>query len=343
MADEYANDKTGRRGPRWWLWAAAVAAGLALAALLSPLVNPSPDKPAAAVVPLPPPTPQATNPPAAPQAINLTPRVVTPPAPRLTPPPSPPQARSQPSAASIATLPPWQRYAMPAPPADGRPRIAIIIDDVGMDRAHTQRAIALKGPVTLAFLAFAPDLANQTEAARADGHELLLHVPMEPVNPTAGMGANALTTEQTDDEVLRRLRWDLDRFPDYVGINNQMGSKFTSEAEPMRVVMGELRARGLLFVDSRTIATTVGAQAARDAGVPFAARDVFLDDESASADVPARLKQLEDLARRKGTAIAIGHPRDTTFAALQRWLPTLPAKGIVLVPVSAIVKQRGGG
>ena len=336
MADEYANDKTGRRGPRWWLWAAAVAAGLALAALLSPLVNPSPDKPAAAVVPLPPPAPQATN---------LTPRVLTPSAPpatapHLTPPPAPARPKPQPSAAA---LPPWQRYAMPAPPADGRPRIAVIIDDVGMDRAHTQRAIALKGPVTLAFLAFAPNLANQTEAARADGHELLLHVPMEPVNPTAGMGANALTTEQTDDEVLRRLRWDLDRFPDYVGINNQMGSKFTSEAGPMRVVMGELKARGLLFVDSRTIATTVGAQAARDAGVPFAARDVFLDDADASADVPARLKQLEDLARRKGTAIAIGHPRDTTLAALQRWLPTLPTKGIVLVPVSAIVKQRGGG
>lgn len=336
---EYANDKTGRSGPRWWVWAAAVAAGLALAALLSPLVNPTPDKPTAAVVPLPPPAPQATN---------LTPSVLTPPAPpavapHLTRPPPPARAQPQPNAAALAALPPWQRYAMPAPPADGRPRIAVIIDDVGMDRAHTQRAIALKGPVTLAFLAFAPDLANQTEAARADGHELLLHVPMEAMNATAGMGANALTTEQTDDEVLRRLRWDLDRFPDYVGINNQMGSKFTSEAGPMRIVMGELKARGLLFVDSRTIATTVGAQAAQEAGVPFAARDVFLDDDGASADVPARLKQLEDLARRKGTAIAIGHPRDTTLAALQRWLPTLPAKGIVLVPVSAIVKQRDGG
>lgn len=336
---EYSRDETARRRPRWWLWAAAVAAGLALAALLSPLVNPTPDKPAAAVVPLPPPAPQATN---------LTPPVLTPPAPPATAPhltPPPPQARPkpQPSAAALAALPSWQRYAMPAPPEDGRPRIAIIIDDVGMDRTHTGRAIALKGPVTLAFLAFAPDLAKQTAAARANGHELLLHVPMEAMNATAGMGANALTTEQPDDEVLRRLRWDLDRFSDYVGINNQMGSKFTSEAGPMRIVMGELKARGLLFVDSRTIATTVGARAARDAGVPFAARDVFLDDAGASPDVSARLKQLEELARRKGTAIAIGHPHDTTLAAIQRWLPTLPAKGIVLVPVSAIVKQRDGG
>jgi polysaccharide deacetylase 2 family uncharacterized protein YibQ len=139
---------------------------------------------------------------------------------------------------------------------------------------------------------------------------------------------------------MRRLRWDLMRFDGYVGINNHMGSKFTSDAHSMAPVIQELKSRGLLFVDSRTAPSTTGAHLARDLGVPFATRDVFLDNDMSASGVEARLAETEVIARRRGSVVAIGHPHDATLAALAAWIAAAPRKGLVLVPVSAIVRER---
>ena len=168
----------------------------------------------------------------------------------------------------------------------------------------------------------------------------MVHVPMEPMSRGEDMGPYGLAVGLSHDELLRRLRWDLGRFDGYVGINNHMGSRFTSDAASMDAVMAELKARGLLFIDSRTIATTLGAETAERAGVPNASRDVFLDNERDATAVGERLAVLEARARRQGSAIAIGHPHDGTLAELALWLDTLAAKGLVLVPVSAIVRER---
>jgi polysaccharide deacetylase 2 family uncharacterized protein YibQ len=236
--------------------------------------------------------------------------------------------------------PAWERYALPALPADGRPRIAIVVDDLGVDRPRTERTIALPAPLTLSFLAYAGDVARQVEAARRHGHELLVHVPMESVNGQ-DMGPNGLSTALTRDELLRRLRWDLTRFDGYVGINNHMGSRFTSDSRSMAPVIAELKARGLLFLDSRTTAATVGFSLARAEGVPTAARDVFLDNEASGPAIARQLREVEAVARRRGSAIAIGHPHDATLAALAPWLAGLAKRDLVLVPVSAIVRERG--
>jgi uncharacterized protein len=119
-----------------------------------------------------------------------------------------------------------------------------------------------------------------------------------------------------------------------------MGSRFTSDVQGMTAVMEELKVRGLLFIDSRTIASTVAAERAQRLGVPNASRDVFLDNERDATAVAERLAVLEARARRQGSAIAIGHPHDGTLAELTLWLDTLASKGLVLVPVSAIVKER---
>ena len=119
-----------------------------------------------------------------------------------------------------------------------------------------------------------------------------------------------------------------------------MGSRFTSDAPSMIAVMQELKGRGLLFIDSRPIASTVAAESAQRVGVPNASRDVFLDNESDATAVAERLAVLEATARRHGSAIAIGHPHDGTLAELTQWLDTLATKGLALVPVSAIVKER---
>jgi polysaccharide deacetylase 2 family uncharacterized protein YibQ len=249
----------------------------------------------------------------------------------------PPQARQE--------EPAWLRFAVPAAPAEGRPRIAVVIDDLGLDKKRTERATVLPGPVTLSFLAYATDLPKLTEAARHAGHELLVSVPMEPISHADEMGPNGLMVGLAHDELLRRLRWNLDRFTGYVGINNHMGSRFTHDAANMAPVMEELRARGLLFLDARTVGNSTGVDVARRIGVPQAGRDVFLDNEVTPGAIAAQLAEVERVARRQGSAIAIGHARDGTLELLNAWLASLPGKGLALVPVSAIVREHwhGGG
>ncbi|MGH7014712.1 MAG: divergent polysaccharide deacetylase family protein [Stellaceae bacterium] len=245
-------------------------------------------------------------------------------------------------AAPPGNLPAWVRYAVPAP-ATVRPRVAVVIDGLGANRAATARAVALPPAVTLSFVAYAGDLADQAADARRAGHELLLHVPMEPVSVTAAMGAYGLDRNMSRDELVRRLRWDLARFDAYVGVDNHMGTTFAADAPAMQVVMGELKRRGLLYLDARAMPTEPVALAARDFGVPYVTRDIFLDGEQAAVAVDARLAQLVRLARQRGSAIAVGHPHEATLAALARWLPTLSRQGVVLVPLTAVVKARGAG
>ena len=238
--------------------------------------------------------------------------------------------------------PAWLRFASAAPETDGRPEIAIVIDDVGVDRRRSAGAIELPRAVTLAFLPYAADVADQVRAAREGGHELLVHLPMEAQDNSHDPGPNALTTEIPDGELVARLRWNLDRFGGYVGVNNHMGSRFTRDRHAMEIVMGELKSRGLLFLDSKTVADSLGPELARENGVPFTTRQVFLDNDQNAVEVEARLAEAERVARANGFAIAIGHPHDGTLAALREWLPRVQSEGFVLVPVSAIVRRNLG-
>lgn len=236
-------------------------------------------------------------------------------------------------------LPPWRAYAVPTgiAPDDPRPRVVIIIDDMGLDRRNSRAVMDLPGPLTLAFLPYADDLPAQTAQAREQGHELMVHVPMEPLNGTIDSGPNTLRSEMTEDEFYKSLSANLFAFDSYVGINNHMGSRLTQDRDAMRRVMAQLHGRGLLFVDSKTINSSIAADEAAAALVPHAVRDVFLDHEVTYEFAADALDKLERIARRNGRAIAIGHPKPQTIEALRAWLPTLEEKGFVLVPVSAVV------
>jgi polysaccharide deacetylase 2 family uncharacterized protein YibQ len=236
--------------------------------------------------------------------------------------------------------PAWLRYAVAAPASGGNPMVALIIDDVGLDRARARQVIALPGPVTVSLMSYAADAQRQADDARAHGHELMMHVPMQPMGTHIDPGPDVLDESLPPAELQRRIEADLDRFTGYVGINNHMGSQFTQSRVGMAEVMAALNRRGLLFIDSLTIGRSVGLRTAREAGVPSAARDVFIDNDPSPAAVGLCLTQVEAIARRKGTVIAIGHPHDGTLAALNAWLPTLESKGLVLVPVTAVVKAR---
>ncbi len=301
-----------------------------------PQIGQEPEPQTAAAAPVPaaalPATPQTTSvaiPPA--QATAVIPgKPSTPPPPMLP--------------ARILPLPdgsqPWQRYAVAPRDLSGRPAIAIVIDDMGLDRRRSARAAALPAPLTLSFLPYAEDLPEQTRNARAHGHELLVHIPMEPLSRHFDAGPGTLKVGLSTDDLAERFRHDLSQFDSYVGINNHMGSRFTAYAPGMSVIMAELRDRGLLWLDSRTIANSVGMAEARQYGVPSIERDVFLDDVMTEAAVRKQLATLKAIALKTGRAVAIGHPHDQTLNVLTSWLGEAAQEGFVMVPLSQLVRAQ---
>lgn len=247
-----------------------------------------------------------------------------------------------PAAIEPPTTPAWITHAVPAPPTDGKPMIVIVIDDLGVDRANAERMAQLPGPLTLAFMTYARDVEAQARAAQRRGHEIMLHMPMEPLDPTLDAGPDVLRVDQPAERLRAQIAEDLSRLDFIVGVNNHMGSKFTRDPAGMALVMEGLKARGLFFLDSKTIADSIGSDAARAAGVPALDRDIFLDNDQGAGAIDQMLVALEAVARRQGYAIGIGHPHPATIEALARWLPSLEGKGLVLVPISAIVKKRAG-
>jgi hypothetical protein len=233
-------------------------------------------------------------------------------------------------------LPTWRRLAVPATPAGGRPTISIMIDDMGLNKVQSDRAVRLIAPITLSWMPYAPGVTDQAAIGAAHGHETMLHMNMEALGRT-DPGPNALRTWLPAETNLGYLRTALDRLPLAVGLNQHEGSVASLSVPLMDVVMGELKARGLLFVDSLTITHSVALRRAQAAGVSAVGRDVFLDNSPDPGAIRAQLAATEAMARRTGHAIAIGHPRPATVDALAAWLPTLSAKGFVLWPVSAAV------
>ena len=221
------------------------------------------------------------------------------------------------------------------------PAIAIVIDDLGLSAVHTHQAIALDRAVNLAFMTYAPLPEAWIGRAQAAQHEILVHVPMQPLNDRIDPGPRALTVSLSDAEILERLRWGLGRMDGYVGINNHMGSRFTQDRPGMSVVMAEVEARGLLYLDSVTIGRTVCGAAAAPLRVPFAERNVFLDDEATVAGVSRQIAVLEKFARRQGSAIAIGHPHPATLSVLAEWLPSAAARGFRVVPLTSVMRRKG--
>ncbi len=262
-------------------------------------------------------------------------------------PPAPPTSAAAPSPKPFqeilgARRDAWLANAVPSPAAAGRPMIAVVMDDLGIDQRRTRRSIALPAPLTLAFLPYGYNLKKLSAAGRSAGHELIVHVNMEPIDRDVDAGPNALLTELDDDEIRARLEWALTRFDGFIGVSNHMGSRFTEWSDGVEVVLRELRGRGLLFLDSMTSQKSVGAALARAHGMAYARRDVFLDNDRSASKIAFRLAETERIARRRGYAIAIGHPHDSTLDALADWIPAVKKRGFLLVPLSAIVRQRMG-
>lgn len=217
------------------------------------------------------------------------------------------------------------------------PRLAIIIDDLGSDVAPAEALLKLRYPLTLSILPSQPHSAEIANEAFQRGDQVMLHLPMEFEGNTAKPESVELRVGMGASEVDRLLGQMLEAVPHAAGINNHEGSRATTDPALMADVMAVLRQRNLFFIDSRTTAATVAYDAARQAGVRAASRNVFLDDVETREAILGQIELAERDAAKEGSAIAIGHPHPATIAALEQALPQLKARGVRLVFASALV------
>ncbi len=222
---------------------------------------------------------------------------------------------------------------------DTQPLIAIIIDDLGNQKEPGQRVIALPGPVVCSLMPHTAYARFLAEAAYAAGKEVMLHLPMQPVE----MGLHAVPGEinlDTSQSNMRQiLTTDLNAVPHTVGVNNHMGSLITRHPGHMEWLMNELSRRGnLYFIDSYTTASSIAFEMALENGVPTARRNVFLDNEKSASSIAIAFAQLKKEAKEDGFAIAIGHPYTVTLDYLEKEIPLLAEQGFRLVPVSKIME-----
>ncbi len=259
------------------------------------------------------------------------------------PAPSPPPASTTPPPApTVTTTPPAPAVTTPEPGASEGPRVAIVIDDLGANLRAAKSLLAISQPLTFAVLPKLTHSREIAEAAAAAGHDVLLHLPMEPLDyPAKNPGPGALLRSMTPEAMSEVLRDNLASVPHAVGVNNHMGSRLTQDEETMRLILTTLNERRLFFLDSYTTPRSVVSQVARELGMPTASRHVFLDHEPGDpAYVAAQMERLAAVARKHGAAIGIGHPRPSTISALKEHLPKLSEAGIAVVPLSTLITSH---
>jgi polysaccharide deacetylase 2 family uncharacterized protein YibQ len=233
--------------------------------------------------------------------------------------------------------PPVAPLPKPKPPAESLPKVAIIIDDLGYDRRIAQKFLDLDEGLTFSVLPHTPHTHLIAAAILKKGGEVMLHLPMEPLEyPSVDPGPGALLSSMSADDLIVQLRNDLSDVPGIKGVNNHMGSKLTAESARLYQVFSVLKQEGLFFIDSRSTAETVGRPSARLFQLPFAERDVFLDHVQDPDMIRLRIKELIQTARKNGEAIGIAHPSKTTLRILEEMLPMLK-KEVQLVPASHVV------
>lgn len=219
-----------------------------------------------------------------------------------------------------------------------RPRIAIIIDDLGHNRELDLSLIDLNLPLSLAILPSAPFTDVVVREATRKGREILLHQPMEPRDyPCVNPGPGALLLSMNEREIRETLNRNLRQVSGAQGVNNHMGSSFTENRKMMSLVLRELKKRGLFYVDSRTTNGTVAFQQAKKMGVPAAERTLFLDNNANPEAIYRQIEHLLKVARRSGAAIGIGHPYSQTVEILRKHQDSL-RREVEIVPVSEVVR-----
>jgi polysaccharide deacetylase 2 family uncharacterized protein YibQ len=222
--------------------------------------------------------------------------------------------------------------------------LAIIIDDLGNARVAGERAASLPGPVICSVLPHTPYAVQLARRCKEEGKEVLLHQPMQPLDPRADPGRGVLFLGQRREAFRSELMRGLAAVPGVDGVNNHMGSLLTRHIAYMHWLMQDLsERRGLFFIDSMTTTHSRALAAARLHGLPSTRRDVFLDDDPSPAAIRTQWDRLLARARAQGSALGIGHPWPETLDTLDDGIRTLGDEGIILVGIAELIRFRESG
>ena len=228
----------------------------------------------------------------------------------------------------------FQAYARPFA-GNGKPRIALVVGGLGLNATTTRAAIERLPPeVTLSFVPYADGLQGWIDLARADGHEVMLEIPMEPTDyPDNDPGPSTLMSAAKPEETVKRLEWLLSRSSGYFAVTNYLGGKFLGSGGGMNAFLGALKSRGLGFLDD-------GQGRRAGGGLPRASADAVVDDQLSAQAIDRQLLGLEAAALQKGQALGAGFAYPVTVEAISRWAGGLATRGYQLAPASAIAKAR---
>lgn len=221
-------------------------------------------------------------------------------------------------------------------------QIAIVIDDFGNAMKGTEQMLDLPVKITVAVMPFLPTTKKDAEEAFLKGHDVIVHLPMEPKNgKRSWLGPGAIMTDLSDEEIRRRVEAAIDDVPHAIGMNNHMGSKATSDERVMRVVLQVCKERGLFFLDSRTSYRTVVPKVAAELGVQALHNNVFLDDVYTPHHVSRQIREVKKFLRHHERCVVIGHvgpPGMITSGLLRDAIPGL-LKEATFIPVSGMLSS----
>ncbi len=224
----------------------------------------------------------------------------------------------------------------------GRKRIAILIDDIGYDLLPVNELLKIDAPITFAILPYYAHSIRAADILHRSKREILLHLPMEPhTYPHERPGNGAIFLSMADEQIRKELEKSLLAVPYISGVNNHMGSKFMEDKAKLAVVFNELKKRNLFFVDSRTTPLSRGSEIAKETGLPFISRKMFIDNDRDYTTTFRNLKTFLNREYRGGeeAIVIIGHPYPETVQALRETIPVLKADGIEIVPVSHLIDK----
>ena len=237
---------------------------------------------------------------------------------------------------------PWLEYSRGFKRADRKPRIALIISNLGLSDTYTKATLELlPEDITLSFSHVAPRLKSWVREARQKGHEILLDIPMEPIGfPKNDPGRATLLTSSNEVENLNRLEHIMKQAGGYVGLLGTLGTKFMLHSETFLPVLRSIKQRGLIYVDSRSTSRSLGPELASSIQLPEAFNNVFLDKEPSQEKIKNKLDELERIALKRRFAVGIAQPLPITIEILSQWTKGLETKQISLAPITAIVDKQ---
>lgn len=237
---------------------------------------------------------------------------------------------------------PWLEYSRGFKRADRKPRIALIISNLGLSDTYTKATLELlPEDITLSFSHVAPRLKSWVREARQKGHEILLDIPMEPIGfPKNDPGRATLLTSSNEVENLNRLEHIMKQAGGYVGLLGTLGTKFMLHSETFLPVLRSIKQRGLIYVDSRSTSRSLGPELSSSIQLPKAFNNVFVDKEPSQEKIKNKLDELERIALKRRFAVGIAQPLPITIEILSQWTKELKTKQIALAPITAIVDKQ---